>query len=155
MQHAVTLLSAPLLREYEYCIQLHGEKIAKLIALQRAMVKMFNAWEPHWIVSESPYMGRFPQAFAALTECLDMIRRSVIDYNKVLPLDSIDPSSVKKGVGVSGKSGDKDKMSKALTNLVKVGKLTLAEGIDLDSLDEHSIDATAVAYVTAVKKFNL
>lgn len=148
--HAETITLPKLLRDYEDVVNVHGEKIAKLFALEKALLKLLWAWEPVMVVSEMPYMGRFPQAFAALVECLSSIRRTLYTYDPTMPLLGLEPSVVKKAVGVNGRSGDKELMKKAVFELTD---LKVGESVDLSVLDEHSIDALAVGYVQCKQDF--
>ena len=141
VNHATTLDVLKEAQRYPQIAALHGDRVSKLHALERALVRIFLAWKPDQIVSEAPYMGRFPQAYAALVECVTSIRRAVMSYDRTLPLPTIDPATVKKSVGVSGKSGDKSAMLSAIQSR---DDLTLC--VNLSDLDEHAIDAIAVGY---------
>lgn len=148
--HATTVDAPTLLRYYEQCAATHGERVARILAMENAVFKMLRAWEPEMVVSESPFMGRFPQAFAALTECLSSIRRAMQEYRPGRALHEIDPSSVKNAVGVSGKSSDKELMREALP---KLADLSFTDEVSLDELDEHAIDAIAVGYARVKQVF--
>lgn len=141
VQHATTIDISKLSQNYPQLIMIHGERVSKLHAVEVSLFRMFRAWKPDEIVSEAPYMGRFPQAYGALVECLASIRRAVMEYNRALPLPTIDPASVKKSVGVSGKSGDKGAITTAIQR-----QSDLVLNIDVDKLDEHARDAIAVGY---------
>lgn len=146
--YASTIHLKKLLHLYEQCEQIHGEKIAKLFALEKAMKKLLQAWMPDVVVSESPYMGKFPAAYAALVECLSAIRRALHEHDPNMPLHTLDPATIKAYLGVSGKSGDKDKIYEALC-----GHKELVQAIDLDELDEHAHDALAVAHAKYKRLF--
>ena len=144
-----------LMRAYPHVIQVHGSRMARLMALEETLSGFFNYLQPHAIVSESPYMGRFPQAYAALTECVSGIRRAVYRYDQFLPLLMVDPMTAKLAVGVTSKGRPKVGRGKpGKTGLVKedvrVGLLQQPilnlSGADLNLIDEHSVDAIAVAY---------
>lgn len=121
--------------------KLFGDKVAKLHILRHAVTRYAEAWNPLCVVSETPYMGKFPQAYGALMECYFSIRLGLSDYNRSMILHGIDPSSVKASVGVNGRSDDKELVRKAL---LKLPDLIL--DVQLLHLDEHAIDAIAVAY---------
>lgn len=153
--HAQTFNAEHLIRNYQPVISVHGERTARLMAIEDTLHGFFHYWEPHCIISESPYMGRFPQAFATLTECVTAIRRATYRYDPYLPLRMVDPMTAKAAVGVSTKGRAKvGKGKHRKTDLtkddVKVGLLLQPlhnpNGIDIQQLDEHSVDATAVAY---------
>lgn len=140
---ATTISLDKLIDKNSTLFQVHGEKVARLVTVESAISKMLFAWRPSVVVCESPYMGQFPQAFASLVECVSSVRRAVMRYVETLPLHVIDPATVKKNVGVSGKSGDKDKMSVAIT---KQSDLSFSTDVNVEELDEHSVDAVAVGY---------
>lgn len=130
-------------REYEEAMYVHGERTAKLMAHENNLHAMMRHWGVHRVVSESPYMGRFAAAFASGVECLFMIRNAIQRYSPHIALETVDPATVKKTVGVSGKSGDKELMAKALWNLRDP---SFVFNVDLNFLDEHAVDACAVGY---------
>lgn len=140
-----------LAREYTSITEVHGHRAARNIAHENNLVGYFYYMEPHYILSESPYMGRFPQAFASLTECIMSIRRAVLRYDPIMPLLLVDPPTVKTSLGVRGKSSDKEEMKRALLNL---SSLINVSGYDISYLDEHGIDAIAVAFTKAQSIMN-
>jgi Holliday junction resolvasome RuvABC endonuclease subunit len=143
VEHAFTMRVDKLATQYPVIAVLHGERVSKLYAVQKAVQKFLEGWLPDMVVSESPYLGRLAQPFAVLTECVAAIRRAVSRYRPTLTLAVMDPASVKKSVGVSGKSGDKDAMRRAVRALTNV---TYSSDVVYDQLDEHAIDAIAVGY---------
>lgn len=145
--HAETLDLVKLVSDFRHEEKVHGARTARLMALEERLFIYFEHYQPHAICSESPYMGRFPQAFAALTECVSFVRRAVVRYDRYMPLELVDPPTAKKAVGVVVKRGiTKDDVKIALEKLA----LNCADGVDLQALDEHSIDALAVAYHQAL-----
>jgi hypothetical protein len=130
-----------LMRNYPRTVMHQGERFARVIAQEENLVGFLRYAQPHVVVTEAPYMGRFPQAFSALTEIMLAIRRATWRYDAILPLNIIDPSSVKKFMGVKGTSKDKSAMTRAL--MAKTDLLN-PSGIDLEALDEHRIDAICV-----------
>ncbi|MBE0438314.1 MAG: hypothetical protein IBX57_00910 [Gammaproteobacteria bacterium] len=128
-------------RKFDHVEDVHGGREAKLQHHFWYISDILFRMQPNCVISESPYMGRFAQAFEALVECLYVVKTAIMSYDPSMPLETIDPPNVKKAVGASGRGGDKDAVRKALYNLKG---LTNRTGISLDSLDEHSIDAIAV-----------
>lgn len=123
----------------KHLIELYGERFFKSKVCEEVVYNFATAWQVNQIVSESPYMGRFPQAFAALTECLTMIKNAAYHHNPNVPLHLIDPATIKNHVGVKGNSGDKNKMTDAVARLT-------GTSYNLQHLDEHGIDSIAVGY---------
>lgn len=136
-------------KDYRWLSSVHGDKAARLRAHEENLFSLFSQFQPHEIVSEAPYLGRFPSAYAALVECLNAIRQAVIRYDYRMPLITVDPPTVKNALGVNGKSGDKSLMSRGVQQLISSGILHNPLGIDVGVLDEHSVDSIAVAYVRA------
>ncbi|MOA47364.1 hypothetical protein D3C78_1699920 [compost metagenome] len=67
-------------------------------------------------------------------------------------LEKIDPSTVKKAIGVPGNSSDKELVRKAVYALPNLENLSDRE---LDSLSEHAIDSIAVAHWYCVEELGL
>jgi hypothetical protein len=53
--------------------------------------------------------------------------------------DTIDPSTIKKSIGVKGNSGDKELMREAVRKITN-------NSVPVDIMDEHSIDSIAIGY---------
>lgn len=136
-------------RNYGNVAAYHGDRIARLIAHEDNLYGYFMYGQPHSIICESPFLGRFPQAFAALTECISHIRRAVMRYDTFMPLLQVDPPTVKLAVGVKGKGTTKDDVKKGLLAKIAVEGIQNPNDIDIGELDEHSVDAIVVAYTRA------
>jgi Holliday junction resolvasome RuvABC endonuclease subunit len=132
---------------YTHFAEVHGERAARLKAHEDNLYCIMREWLPHSVISEDAYMGRFPTAYRALCECIDSIRVSLYRYNPALPLILVDPTTVKKGTGmkVIRKAG-KAAVAKALSELEY---LRYAQNVRLATMDEHSVDAVAVAHYRA------
>lgn len=141
---AKTLGASKAPSRYPVVAEYHGDRIAKHHFLRDELYSMFVEDEPHWVISESPFMGKFAQAFESLVQVVYNLRLALFEYDPIAPLHVIDPPSVKLAVGARGRS-DKDVMK------VAVMKLDVECDIVLSDLDEHAIDAIAVAYSLAKK----
>lgn len=139
--HTTTTNVKALVQHYfsAHQLDLHGERFFKSRLCGQVIFKFAEHWNVNRIISESPYMGKFAQAFSALTECLSSIRNAAYENSHEYPLETIDPATIKNHVGVKGNSGDKEKMREAVRALV-------GRYIDVDTLDEHAIDSIAVGY---------
>lgn len=120
-----------------------SDRSLKLLTIRKVISNYLVNWSPDFIVSESPYMSKQVQAFAALTECITQIRVAAFDYLVTMEVNLIDPATVKKSVGVSGKDGDKQNMLTAVSSLPNV--INKSE-VEFKDMDEHSIDSIAVGY---------
>ena len=128
-------------KKYPMIIESHGLRYAKIHSHAENLLAIFSMARPHAIICESPFLGRFAQAFEALVECKMMIRHAVQQYDPTMTLETIDPPSAKIAVGASG--GCKDK-TVIRDNVAKLGFLKNPNNISILDLDEHSTDAIAV-----------
>jgi Holliday junction resolvasome RuvABC endonuclease subunit len=130
---------------YSAFAELQGNKQVRLLQMSDAVVDVLRRVKPHAIIVESNYLGRFAAAFAALVECVVVIRSAVFQYDPFLPLWQIDPSTVKINAGMKKVKGtDKNDVKVAMMARDDIEWL-----VDPDELDEHSIDACAVALYCA------
>ncbi len=143
-----TLNTDKMIQHYPLIVENHGEKAAKLHAIEEELYYFMMTWDVHEVASEAPYFRRMVTAFRALVECILAERAALLRYNQYIELHQFDPSSVKNAVGVSGKSGDKELMRVAV--IERFGHM-VAEGIDIYSADEHSIDAVAIGHACIEK----
>jgi Holliday junction resolvasome RuvABC endonuclease subunit len=136
LEYAATINSEKLLSGYKHVVHTHGTRDAKILAISNAINGYFARYMPAVIVAEAPFFNpHSPQAYAALTELLTTIKLSVRNINFYARFELIDPSSVKRFMGVNGCSGDKQLMRNALMR-------RLTE--DVSMCDEHTIDAICV-----------
>lgn len=122
--------------------EVHGERIHRNMGYGYRLFEIACEHLPHIIFSESPFAGKFVQAFGALTEQVTMLRLAAIQYSCVVPFEFYAPTEVKKHMKVNGKSSDKEAMRKALGNREGVH---FANGLNIDDLDEHEVDSICVA----------
>lgn len=141
---AYTINGAQLMKNYPEIIATHGERNARLYAQKAHINNLLVHFEPHGVVCESPYMGRFPQAYAALVECIHGIRQAVMEYDSTIGLQLIDPPTAKNAVGVKARGSQKEEVGEAIRHLEHVRYL---DELRLNELDEHAKDALAVGYV--------
>lgn len=138
-----TLNGSFLANRYEGLIAVRNDKTARLKGIKDRFREILELWNPDIVISEAPYLGGMVTAYTGLVECLWVLQESLYEYNPSLLFNRIDPASVKKAMGVSGKSGDKSLVKEAI--IKRKHWLELPEGITLEGLDEHQADALAVA----------
>jgi Holliday junction resolvasome RuvABC endonuclease subunit len=143
LEEATTFTANHLTHRFPGMVDVHGERFARIHTHRCRLLEYFQTRQPHAIASESPFFGRLAQPYAALTECVYGIRLAVQDYDCLKPLNTYDPATVKKNIGVSGKSGDKDAMRRAVLALPFIQP---HQHPYLATIDEHAIDAIAVGY---------
>lgn len=127
---------------------LHGDRLGRIHSHRHELERIFHMVRPLSIASESPFMSRrMPGAYGALVEVICAVREAALAYDAERPLNMIDPPTVKRAVGVSGKTGGPEGKK-----LMQQAALAMSETLHYDGdipfhlLDEHSIDALAVAY---------
>lgn len=121
----------------------HGIRLAKIMALQNALTMYFEAVMPDIIGTESPFINtKMPQAYGALVEVVTHMRMAVVNYDIRQTLHVASPSQVKNAVGAKGNAGKQDVLE-AIKNLSELKDKYIKP---FELLDEHSIDATAVAF---------
>lgn len=124
---------------------------ARLNVIERALTLEFFKYEPVLVASESPFLGRFPAAFAALVECVTVERRALRAYDSNKRMCMLTPTTVKVGAGVAHNSNDKEDMRDALDNIEDVD----LSDVDISSLDEHAIDAIHVTRAAIAQAYGL
>lgn len=142
--HVTTLFGGKRAKQFPDIMEIFGERHSRLYSLKDEIYDILITTNPNCIISESSYMGKFAAAFEAGVESLWAIRDAVGAYDPGMCLETIDPSSVKKSVGLLGKSekgGNKDGVR---TCVLSLSKLINLSGKNLADLDSHSIDAIAV-----------
>lgn len=122
------------------------EKYLRLHRHSGHLYGLLDYYQPHWVVHESAFMGRFPKAYQGLTECILTLSNTVRQYCPSLPLTPITPMEVKYTIGGVKKEEVKAAMSR-VTDLIHLSTL-------LPQLDEHAVDATAIGYTKAKQILN-
>ena len=145
---AQTFVGQAMASTYAYYSEIHGQRAARLKAHEENLFLYMCQTQPHSVICESPFMGRFAQAYGALVECIASIHQALYRYNPSLPLKMVDPTTVKKATGMSGPLRGKDTVKQALSEL---DYLHYVPGVNLALMDEHSVDALAVAHVRAME----
>lgn len=129
-----------------------GDHQVRMEAIEEEVFEALCNFYPDVVIMETPYLGRLPQSFFVLTQVMVAIGRAVDRYSSAMHLEKVEPSVVKKAIGVPGNSPDKTLVAKAvmaLKNLENLSEKPLSE------LDEHSIDATAVCHYYCTTELGL
>lgn len=126
---------------------IHGERITRNRAHNIFLSLLLKKYKPQLVVTEAAYVGKFVNAYKSLTEHLTLLKAAVYTYDSEMEYGMIEPSKVKKAMGVNGKSGDKTLMQKALE---KRKDVSYNDGIKPKSFDEHTVDAICIG-ITACK----
>lgn len=140
---AFTYNASYALENYPGLAECHGDRNARLFAQRDFLRGLFYQFQPHGVISEAPFMGRFPQAYAALVECVQIIRSAVIEYDPLMPLQTVDPPTAKNAVGVKARGSQKEEVAEAVCRLPGIHFM---DGVSPYDFDEHTADAVAVGY---------
>ena len=133
--------------EESFEVEVHSAKFSRLNKISEKLLTILDTFRPALVFSEAPFFNRLrPNAYAPLIETVFTIQKTLHSWDNFKPLYMIDPSSVKIAVGARARS-DKIEVKQAIIKIPELTKL-----INFDKLDEHSIDATAVAYCGLLRK---
>jgi Holliday junction resolvasome RuvABC endonuclease subunit len=127
----------------EWTASIDNDRRKRITALEDKLFEVFMFVNPICIACESAFINvKRPSADGALTEVVCAIRSAVARFDIWRVLRMVAPSSVKNAVGAMG-GGDKDAVKKALLNISELTSVVLTP---ITEMDEHSVDAIAVAY---------
>lgn len=146
LRHAETFNADRVLNE-KSIEQVLGERGARHAKCREFVLERLRYFEPQLVSCESAFMRvRFVTAYRSLVEGIVMVREAVYAYDNTISTHLVDPPTAKKAVGAPGKGGDKESVRIAIKKLIRDKKLFVSEDVDIDSLDEHSIDSIAIGY---------
>jgi Holliday junction resolvasome RuvABC endonuclease subunit len=129
-------------------LDIHGDRMCRIYKHKDNLINLLQEINPLAVVCESPFINmRMPAAYGALTEVVFMIRQCVLEYSVLTPFYLVEPSNVKKAAGAKGNA---DKVT-VKQSLLQNELLTKVFDGNIRSLDEHSLDAIAVAYSQYLK----
>ena len=127
------------------------ERERRLRAISKAISLCLEDYKPLTLAIESPFFNsRKPSAYAVLIETMYVLKQTARAYDLNLPIIEVDPPTAKKAIGVRRlKAKERRRLKLTTKDLVREALLPLTAlklTSDIDSLDEHSLDAIAVAY---------
>ena len=127
------------------------ERERRLRAISKAISLCLEDYKPLTLAIESPFFNsRKPSAYAVLIETMYVLKQTARAYDLNLPIIEVDPPTAKKAIGVRRlKAKERRRLKLTTKDLVREALLPLTAlklTSDINSLDEHSLDAIAVAY---------
>lgn len=143
LAHAYTVDSTRQYSDRHHLIEHRSERHLRQRVMGESIARAIRFYEPALIAIESPFMHRRPQAFEALTELMLRLEDGVASCDVSIPITKIAPVKAKKAIGV------KDIKSKASVKDALKKKNVIILERQWQMMDEHSIDATVVAFVIA------
>lgn len=119
-----------------------GDRLIKLYKLKETIYYLMQNLNPQSVACESPFYNRLrPMAYGALLETLTYIHAAIIDYNPSIFFKTIEPLLAKKAIGAGIMKGKVDVRYCIENNALLMSLLDT----DIDLLDEHALDAIAIA----------
>ena len=136
---AHTYKTEPTINSYQLSEYLDDRTI-KLLSLKEHFATLVTSNQFDIIVCEAPffYAGK-PGAYRALVEAISVIKQHLADISPITPFIQLEPLMVKrfvKSLNISNKDSTKEALY----------LLNLHNHIDLNTLDEHSVDAISIGY---------
>lgn len=120
-----------------------GARFARIYTLRKVLLNVLNKWQPDFMVHENAFMMiRRVTAGIILAEYVLVMKMTAYTYDPAMPIYGFAPFEIKSAVKTGKLSGDKFLVSKALP---KLEDLDLSN-VNLDQMDEHSIDSIAIGY---------
>lgn len=120
---------------------LNGTSVAaRSYALSRSLKELLNIYEPDVAICEDNFLGMSADTFKQLIKAVAFLREACEEANSPLHLSYVAPKVAKAVVNADFKGTTKDDVKKG----VKAYKNLDVGDVDLDELDEHSIDAVAI-----------
>ncbi len=133
------------LDEDSFEVAIHSAKFSRLRIIGDKFLHILNTFNPVVVASEAPFFSRFrPSAYAPLIETVFTLQKVLQSWDSYKPLYMYDPPTVRKSIGAKTKGG-KEVVEVAIK---QVKELRM---VNFSLLDDHSIDATAVAYCELIK----
>lgn len=140
---AFTITNDKLLDTTSLYDNIYSDRLLKLYKLKEALTRIVSIINPCLIACESPFYNRFrPMAYGSLLETVRIIHSAVMEYNINIPFTMVEPLLVKKVIGAGMMKGKVD-VKLAVNNRPELISVLTN---DINTLDEHSIDAIAVGY---------
>ena len=122
-----------------------SDRFARISALMKYFRGVLNTYNPLFTCSETPFFNRkFPGAYGPLVEVVAGFETVLRDWDYAKTLAKIPPSNVKLAVGAAKLKG-KTPVKEAVCSIPE-----LQQALP-HLLDEHGLDALAVAYSQLVK----
>lgn len=131
--------------EDDYRGMYRGMRYVRHRAQAEIFEKALNWYKPDLVAIERPFVDKRPDAFAALVELKLRLTDVVTEYDPSMRIEIVSATQAKKAVGVKDFSS-KEAVRVALSKFnIKIPDAVWNE------MDEHSIDAVAVASTIALR----
>ena len=143
--HAETLTaSRTAYTRHEGRLDARGKMHARLDVISTFFWEVLNEFDPDVVGCESPFQHLHAQSFAALTTAMNGLSSTTFDYCTTLEFSKISPGSAKKAVCPVGQYGNSKEHIREMIGINN--DIEFVDGLLLNNLDEHAVDAIAVAH---------
>ena len=113
----------------------------RTLGMSRSYKDLLEIFEPDIAICEDNFLGASADTYKRLVETVSMLRDTVKEHSKSLFFMSVLPNLDKAIVGANFKGTQKEDVLKGLKNYPHLD----LNGIDLDTLDDHSVDSIVIA----------
>lgn len=116
---------------------------ARIMGLSDALLRYFRSVNPHVVVFEDNFLRHSPQAFKALIQSVEAIKRATWMYNPYMPFYEISPMQAKGAVNAIAPRGQKHDKELVRQGLMKSDKLKVPPQC-IAGMSEHAVDSVAI-----------
>lgn len=130
---------------YQLFTQIHGNRTSRIHQHGEHIAWLLNTFGADFVACESPFAARGRiNAFQALVECVTTVRNVLLDFSPYIPFEVVDPTSVKKHLGIKlGRGASEERKNKLLVQQAILNRPDVTI-LDPQYIDEHCMDATGV-----------
>jgi Holliday junction resolvasome RuvABC endonuclease subunit len=129
---------------YEGLANNRGQPAARMRVIKDFTYEYIDDEDPDEVGAESPFSHLHAHSFASLTTSMNVLDDAVWRYRPALPFEKVPPGRAKRAVCPEGQYSNKKEDIRKF--ILANPNIVAGEGIDLESLSEHEIDAIAVAW---------
>lgn len=144
--YSSTITTNVLIKSLPDIINNYGIRYTKQLVIKNILNEIIITFVPNIVVIESSFIAKSINAFKSLNELILLVENLVNEFNynltkifKPIFFYKKPPKSIKKNLGLKELSNDKNLIKEAL----KVYPLDF-NGFDINTMDEHAIDAIAI-----------
>lgn len=129
----------------------NDDLVYRLIFVKSVINDIYNFYKPNCLSMESAFLNsKYPKAVIQLSQYVGMIESAFLEIDPTFTIFKYPPMYIKSVCSGSG-TANKDDMRIAIKKNKELSKL-----LNIDSMSEHEIDATFIAYtaIEEIRKYN-
>lgn len=119
------------------------QREARIMGLSEALLRYLRGVNPHVVVYEDNFLRHSPQAFKALIQAVEAIKRATWMYNPYMPFYEVSPMQAKGAVNAIAPRGQKHDKELVRQGLMKSDKIKVPPQ-SLAEMSEHAVDSVAI-----------